>query len=136
MIESQLNLIVNWMRVGFIHGVMNTDNMALSGETIDFGPCAFMDNYDPNTVFSSIDRHGRYAFANQPKIAQWNLARFIETLLPFIHQDVDKAIKIGEEMLNNYTLSYKKKWLEMMKTKNAKVHNMSSFRYQKMIWDA
>ena len=117
MIESQLNLIVNWMRVGFIHGVMNTDNMALSGETIDFGPCAFMDNYDPNTVFSSIDRHGRYAFANQPKIAQWNLARFVETLLPFIHQDVDKAIKIGEEMLNNFTLSYKKKWLEMMKTK-------------------
>ena len=117
MIESQLNLIVNWMRVGFIHGVMNTDNMALSGETIDFGPCAFMDNYDPNTVFSSIDRHGRYAFANQPKIAQWNLARFVETLLPFIHQDVDKAIKIGEEMLNNYTLSYKRKWLEMMKTK-------------------
>ena len=117
MIESQLNLIVNWMRVGFIHGVMNTDNMALSGETIDFGPCAFMDNYDPNTVFSSIDRHGRYAFANQPKIAQWNLARFVETLLPFIHQDVDKAIKIGEEMLNNFTLSYKRKWLEMMKTK-------------------
>ena len=117
MIESQLNLIVNWMRVGFIHGVMNTDNMALSGETIDFGPCAFMDNYDPNTVFSSIDRHGRYAFANQPKIAQWNLARFVETLLPFIHQDVDKAIKIGEEMLNNYTLLYKRKWLEMMKTK-------------------
>ena len=117
MIESQLNLIVNWMRVGFIHGVMNTDNMALSGETIDFGPCAFMDNYDPNTVFSSIDRHGRYAFANQPKIAQWNLARFVETLLPFIHQDVDKAIKIGEELLNNYTLLYKRKWLEMMKTK-------------------
>ncbi len=115
--ESQVNLIVNWMRVGFIHGVMNSDNMALSGETIDYGPCAFMDNYDPNTVFSSIDHKGRYAYANQPKIAQWNLARFVETLIPFIHRDMNEAIKIGESLVNNFAFTYRKKWLEMMKAK-------------------
>ena len=82
MMQKQSDLIVHWMRVGFIHGVMNTDNMTLSGETIDYGPCAFMDNYDPNTFFSSIDRGGRYSFMNQPLITQWNLARLIEALLP------------------------------------------------------
>ena len=82
--QKQSDLIVHWMRVGFIHGVMNTDNMTLSGETIDYGPCAFMDNYDPNTFFSSIDRGGRYSYMNQPLIAQWNLARLIEALLPLI----------------------------------------------------
>ncbi|MFP6892923.1 MAG: protein adenylyltransferase SelO family protein, partial [Opitutales bacterium] len=90
-IEGQAELITNWMRVGFIHGVMNTDNVALSGETIDYGPCAFMDAYDPGTVFSSIDHRGRYAYANQPNITQWNLARFAETLLPLLDNDTEKA---------------------------------------------
>ena len=80
--EKQIKLVVDWMRVGFIHGVMNTDNMTISGETIDYGPCAFMDAYDPETVFSSIDHNGRYAYFNQPGITKWNLARFAETLLP------------------------------------------------------
>ena len=90
-VKRQVATIVAWMRVGFIHGVMNTDNMALSGETIDYGPCAFMDDYHPDTVFSSIDRHGRYAFANQPVIAQWNCARLAEALLPLIDADAERA---------------------------------------------
>ena len=90
--DRQAALIASWMHVGFIHGVMNTDNMAISGETIDYGPCAFMDHYDPATVFSSIDHRGRYCYANQPKIAQWNLARLAETLLPLIDSDTDRAI--------------------------------------------
>lgn len=112
--EKQIKLIINWMRVGFIHGVMNTDNMTISGETIDYGPCAFMDTYSPQTVFSSIDHYGRYAYANQPAIAQWNLARFAETLLPLINDKKDKAIKIAEEIINNFSVVYKKHWLEMM----------------------
>ena len=115
--EKQAELIVNWMRVGFIHGVMNTDNMTLSGETIDYGPCAFMDNYDPNTVFSSIDHQGRYAFANQPKIAQWNLARLVETLLAFIDRDINKAIETATELVNSFSSIYEQKWLAMMKAK-------------------
>ena len=91
--EQQALLIANWLRVGFVHGVMNTDNMALSGETIDYGPCAFLDEYDANKVFSSIDHQGRYAFANQPLLAQWNLARLAEALLPLIHTDADTAIQ-------------------------------------------
>ena len=89
--KKQIDLVVNWMRVGFIHGVMNTDNMTVSGETIDYGPCAFMDIYDPKTVFSSIDLHGRYAFNNQPIITQWNLLRFAECLLPFLNENKDKS---------------------------------------------
>ena len=115
--EKQIKLITNWMRVGFIHGVMNTDNMTISGETIDYGPCAFMDTYNPETVFSSIDHHGRYAFINQPIIAQWNLLRFAETLLPVIHDKQDKAIKIVEEIIKNFSKIYKKYWLEMMRKK-------------------
>ncbi len=95
-IEVQADLVVNWLRVGFIHGVMNTDNMTISGETIDYGPCAFMDSYDPLTTFSSIDHGRRYAFGNQPIIAQWNLARFAEALLPLIHSKQDKAVDIAE----------------------------------------
>ena len=83
-LQKQIDLVVNWMRVGFIHGVMNTDNMSISGETIDYGPCAFMDTYDPKTVFSSIDHQGRYAYCNQPIITKWNLARFAECLIPLI----------------------------------------------------
>jgi serine/tyrosine/threonine adenylyltransferase len=97
--RRQVELITRWMLVGFIHGVMNTDNMAISGETIDYGPCAFMDEYDPKTVFSSIDRFGRYAYTNQPAIAQWNLARFAETLIGLIDPDPEKAIALATEVL-------------------------------------
>tara|TARA_B100000579_G_C22802872_1_gene840870 strand:+ start:150 stop:1613 length:1464 start_codon:yes stop_codon:yes gene_type:complete len=115
--EKQIELIVNWMRVGFIHGVMNTDNTTISGETIDYGPCAFIDIYKPDTVFSSIDLQGRYAFFNQPVIIQWNLSRFAEALLPLIDKDENKAIIIAEECINDFNTIYKKKWLEMMKKK-------------------
>ena len=115
--EKQIKLITDWMRVGFIHGVMNTDNMTVSGETIDYGPCAFMDNYNPETVFSSIDHHGRYAYFNQPGITKWNLARFAETLLPLINNNKDKAIDIASKTINSFGPLYKKCWLEMMKKK-------------------
>jgi uncharacterized protein YdiU (UPF0061 family) len=101
-VEAQASLIARWMQVGFIHGVMNTDNMTISGETIDYGPCAFMDAYDPATVFSSIDHGGRYAFGNQPPIAQWNLARLAETLLPLINADPDAAIPTVTEVLKSF----------------------------------
>ncbi len=116
-IEKQTKLIVDWMRVGFIHGVMNTDNMTISGETIDYGPCAFMDYYDPETVFSSIDYQGRYAFFNQPGIAKWNLARFAESLIPLIDNNKDKAIEMATECINNFASVYQKFWLEMMRKK-------------------
>ena len=116
-IHQQADLITQWMRVGFIHGVMNTDNMALCGETIDYGPCAFMDTFAPDTVFSSIDHRGRYAYANQPYIAQWNLARLAETLLAFIDPDRKKAIEIAENCLNSFEKIYKEKWLTMMGSK-------------------
>jgi len=116
-IQKQVELITNWMRVGFIHGVMNTDNMTISGETIDYGPCAFMDNYDPETVFSSIDLEGRYSYFNQPGIAKWNLSRFAETLIPLIDEKEDKAIEIAKEEIDNFGTLYKKHWLQMMKNK-------------------
>ena len=116
-IEKQAELITHWMRVGFVHGVMNTDNMALSGETIDYGPCAFMDTYDPDTVFSSIDHMRRYAYANQPAIAQWNLARFAETLLPLLDDDLDKATEVAEEAINGFGVVYKEKSLSMLRGK-------------------
>ena len=105
------------MRVGFIHGVMNTDNMTLSGETIDYGPCAFMDSYDPNTKFSSIDHMGRYSYKNQPIIAQWNIARFAETLLPLISSDLSEAIKKAEVVIKTIPEIYKTSWLNMMRKK-------------------
>lgn len=101
-IERQAALISKWQLVGFIHGVMNTDNMTISGETIDYGPCAFMNEYDPATVFSSIDVQGRYAYGNQPGIGQWNLARFAETLLPLLHDEQEKAIKLAQDALSDY----------------------------------
>ena len=116
-IDKQIHLITNWMRVGFIHGVMNTDNMAISGETIDYGPCAFMDAYNPETVFSSIDHHGRYAYFNQPSIARWNLERFAESLIPLIDDNKDKAIEIATEVINTFADKYKKSWFEMMHKK-------------------
>ncbi len=115
--ELQINLIIEWMRVGFIHGVMNTDNMSLSGETIDYGPCAYLDNYNPKQVFSSIDKRGRYSFENQRKITFWNLARFAETFLHLINDNENKSIKIVEELLNKYNEKFDKKWIEMMNKK-------------------
>ena len=112
--EKQIDLVTNWMRVGFIHGVMNTDNMTISGETIDYGPCAFMDIYDPETVFSSIDLQGRYAYFNQPGITKWNLLRIAETLIPLIDEKEKEAIEKANEVLNNFANLYKKYWNAMM----------------------
>ena len=117
LIERQCDLVVNWMRVGFIHGVMNTDNMTISGETIDYGPCAFMDAYDPKTVFSSIDQNGRYAYCNQPGITKWNLARFAECLIPFFEKNQKKAIQIATETINDFEKKYEEKWMNMMRNK-------------------
>jgi uncharacterized protein YdiU (UPF0061 family) len=116
-IDRQAALIANWMRVGFVHGVMNTDNMTLSGETIDYGPCAFMDHYDPATVFSSIDRQGRYAFANQARIGQWNLARLAETLLPLLHPEAETALAIAEEAIGRFPGRFSAHWHEAMRAK-------------------
>ena len=115
--QKQCQLVVNWMRVGFIHGVMNTDNMTISGETIDYGPCAFMDAYYPKTVFSSIDKFGRYAFSNQPPITKWNLVRFAECLIPLINKNETEAIKIATETIDNFQNIYEEKWLNMMRDK-------------------
>ena len=117
LIERQCDLVVNWMRVGFIHGVMNTDNMTISGETIDYGPCAFMDTYDPKTVFSSIDRMGRYAYCNQPVITKWNLTRFAECLIPLLDKDQDKAVQIASKAINSFEKKYEEKWMNMMRDK-------------------
>jgi uncharacterized protein YdiU (UPF0061 family) len=115
--RRQASLVAKWLHVGFIHGVMNTDNTTVSGETIDFGPCAFTDAYDPNKVFSSIDRHGRYAYANQPAIAQWNLARFAETLLPLIDADEKRAIESATETIAAFTPEFDQHWLKGMRAK-------------------
>jgi uncharacterized protein YdiU (UPF0061 family) len=115
--ERQAALVAQWMHVGFIHGVMNTDNMAISGETIDYGPCAFMDAYHPDTVFSSIDQQGRYAYSNQPPIAQWNLARFAETLLPLIADDTEQAVKLAEDAIYSFPQKYEAAWLAGMRRK-------------------
>ena len=115
--QRQVALVTNWMLLGFIHGVMNTDNMAISGETIDYGPCAFMDNYDPSTVFSSIDQGGRYAYANQPLIAQWNLARFAETLLFVIDPVADKAVALATEVLEPFVADCNARFLAGMRRK-------------------
>jgi uncharacterized protein YdiU (UPF0061 family) len=116
-IARQAALIAQWMHVGFVHGVMNTDNMTISGETIDYGPCAFMDEYHPSTVFSSIDAQGRYAYVKQPPIAQWNLARLAETLLPLIATDALNAIKLAEEAIHAFPEKYEQEWLAGMRTK-------------------
>ncbi|MCM3764884.1 YdiU family protein [Neobacillus niacini] len=116
-IKRQAALIAKWQLVGFIHGVMNTDNMAISGESIDYGPCAFMDTYDPATVFSSIDREGRYAYGNQPPIGGWNLARFAETLLPLLHDNEEQAVEIAQYEISDYMGQYRSNWLEGMRAK-------------------
>lgn len=115
--ERQAKLVAEWMRVGFVHGVMNTDNVALSGETIDYGPCAFMDAYDPGTVFSSIDQQGRYAFGNQPGITSWNLARLAEALLPLIDVEQSTAIRMVEEVLETFPQRYHEAWLKAYRGK-------------------
>tara|TARA_Y100000996_G_scaffold414649_1_gene406171 strand:+ start:1372 stop:2820 length:1449 start_codon:yes stop_codon:yes gene_type:complete len=111
---KQIDLIINWMRVGFIHGVMNTDNMSISGETIDYGPCAFMNAYNPDTVFSSIDKSGRYSFGNQPNIMHWNLAIFANTLLPIISDNENKSIELIKEKLNKFSSIFSNNWYSMM----------------------
>jgi serine/tyrosine/threonine adenylyltransferase len=115
--KRQVDLIVKWQLVGFIHGVMNTDNMTISGETIDYGPCAFMDTYDPETVFSSIDTQGRYAYVNQPYSGGWNLARFAESLLILFHDDQEKAVEMAQEALGEYSNLYRSTWLDGMRAK-------------------
>ena len=116
-IKKQAELVSKWMLVGFIHGVMNTDNMSIAGETIDYGPCAFMDEYNPATVFSSIDKQGRYAYGNQPNIARWNLAVFAETLLPLLSENKDKAIQVAKEALGEFDSLYFNGWYSGMKAK-------------------
>ncbi|MBG9453520.1 hypothetical protein ABE61_05360 [Lysinibacillus sphaericus] len=116
-IKKQASLIAKWQLVGFIHGVMNTDNMTISGETIDYGPCAFMDTYDPATVFSSIDRQGRYAYGNQPNIGGWDLTRFAESLIPLIHENEEEAIHIAQEALKQYPQLYYANWVTGMRAK-------------------
>jgi uncharacterized protein YdiU (UPF0061 family) len=116
-LERQAKLVAQWVCVGFVHGVMNTDNMALSGETIDYGPCAFLDVYDPAAVFSSIDRAGRYAYANQPNIAHWNLARLAEALLPLIDEDKDRAVALAGEALGRFPESFQRHYLSGWRAK-------------------
>ena len=114
-IKAQAELVAQWMLVGFIQGVMNTDNMAISGETIDYGPCAFMDTYDPKTVFSSIDQDGRYAYGNQPHIAAWNLARFAESLLPLLADNEEQAVQLANEELAQFAPLYNQFYLDGMR---------------------
>ncbi|MFY4776558.1 protein adenylyltransferase SelO [Metabacillus sp. RGM 3146] len=116
-IKRQALLIAKWQLIGFIHGVMNTDNMTISGETIDYGPCAFMDVYDPETVFSSIDVQGRYAYGNQPPIGGWNLARFAEALLPLIHENQEEAVDIAQAVITEYPKLFRKNWVRGMSAK-------------------
>jgi uncharacterized protein YdiU (UPF0061 family) len=116
-LARQASLIARWQLVGFIHGVMNTDNMALSGETIDYGPCAFMDAYDPDTVFSSIDHGGRYAYGSQPPIAQWNLARLAEAMLPLFDPDADRAVERATAAVGRFPALFEQHWLDGMRAK-------------------
>lgn len=115
--QQQAKLIAKWQLVGFVHGVMNTDNCSISGETIDYGPCAFMDTYNPNTLFSSIDAEGRYAYKNQPHIAQWNLARFAETLLPLISENEEHSVELATDTLHDFMKTYQELWLSGMRKK-------------------
>ena len=115
--DAQAALIARWMHVGFVHGVMNTDNMTISGETIDYGPCAYIDAYDPDAVFSSIDTHGRYAYGKQPLIARWNLGRLAKTLLPLINADMNRANQLAGDTVNAFADRYVARWLDGMRAK-------------------
>lgn len=125
-VSAQARLIAQWMLVGFVHGVMNTDNMTLSGETIDYGPCAFIDAFDPATVFSSIDQGGRYAYANQPAAGEWNLARLAEAMLPLIDEDQDRAITLATEVLGSFRIEYDAAWSAGMRAKLGLVADASA----------
>jgi uncharacterized protein YdiU (UPF0061 family) len=116
-INRQAALVARWMHVGFVHGVLNTDNVALSGETIDYGPCAFMDRYDPDTTFSSIDRHKRYAFAKQSHITQWNMARLAEALLPVLHPEEDRALELANTAIHSFLDPFESDWISGMRSK-------------------
>jgi uncharacterized protein YdiU (UPF0061 family) len=116
-VAAQASVVARWMLVGFIHGVMNTDNMTISGETIDYGPCAFLDAYDPATVYSSIDSGGRYAYGNQPLVAEWNLARLAEALLPLLADDQEKAVELAVESLGGFRPAYNVAWSAGMRAK-------------------
>jgi uncharacterized protein YdiU (UPF0061 family) len=116
-VDRQAMLIAQWMQLGFIHGVMNTDNMSIAGETIDYGPCAFMDAYDHDRVFSSIDRGGRYAYSNQPSIGLWNLSRLAESLLPLLAENTEAAVEVAQDILQTYIERYQNDWLAGMRTK-------------------
>jgi len=116
-ITAQASLVARWMLAGFIHGVMNTDNMTISGETIDYGPCAFMEAFDPATVYSSIDHGGRYAYGNQPIIAEWNLARLAEALLPLLHDEQEQAVAVATETLGGYRAQYAEAWSAGLRAK-------------------
>ena len=124
--DKQISLIINWMRVGFIHGVMNSDNTSIFGETIDYGPCSFMDTYDPKTVYSSIDINGRYSFENQSIIAHWNISRFAETLIPLLDKSENKAIERGKGIINEYETIFQNQWLNMMKIKLGFFNNQAN----------
>jgi uncharacterized protein YdiU (UPF0061 family) len=115
--RRQAALVTQWMGIGFIHGVMNTDNMSIAGETIDYGPCAFMETYNPKAVFSSIDEHGRYAYENQPRIAQWNLARLAETLLPLLSDNEQSALVLASGIVDSFPGIYRQHWLKVMRAK-------------------
>jgi uncharacterized protein YdiU (UPF0061 family) len=121
-VDAQADLIAKWLGVGFVHGVMNTDNTAISGETIDYGPCAFLDEYDPGKTFSSIDHHGRYAFANQPAIGLWNMARLAEALLPLISEDEEEAVRLATEPLDRFRPRFVSSYLRVMRAKLGLVH--------------
>jgi serine/tyrosine/threonine adenylyltransferase len=125
-VARQADLVAQWMLVGFVHGVMNTDNVSLAGETIDYGPCAFMNSYRASTVFSSIDEHGRYAYGNQPSITQWNLARFAETLLPLLHTDIQQAVEIATQVIQEFPQLYQEQWLTRIGLKLGFDSNFSS----------
>ena len=112
--QKQIDLVVDWMRVGFIHGVMNTDNTSISGESFDYGPCAFINTYDPKTVYSSIDHNGRYAFGNQPKIIKWNILKFAEALLPVIHDNENKSIQLAQSVIDKFDKIWERKYYSMM----------------------
>ena len=117
LMDRQISLVLNWMRVGFIHGVLNTDNVSLAGETLDYGPCGFLEHYDPNEVFSSIDHQGRYSFINQKIICHWNVSRFAETLIPLLADNEKDAINIGAKIINEFNDKFKFQWIVMMKKK-------------------
>lgn len=136
-VAGQASLIAKWMRFGFIHGVMNTDNMSVAGETIDYGPCAFMDDYSHDRVYSSIDRNGRYAYDQQPPIGLWNLTRLAESIIPLLSNDTDKAVEIAQDILKNYIKQYEDNWLQGMRAKLglSSIENIARVEDKKLIDD-